>query len=318
MDCLVSGAAGFIGSRMCRKLIRAGHSVVGIDSFTDYYAKELKEKNLSPLLSESRFTFISEDINRLDLESLLKEVDFVLHLAAQAGVRASWGNNFSVYTENNIQATQRLLEAAKASPVKKFVFASSSSVYGLCSELPMKETSPLNPFSPYGVSKLAAEHLCSLYFRNFGVPTISLRYFTVFGPGQRPDMAFHKFFRAIIEKKPITIYGDGNQTRDFTYIDDVVEATYSAMSSGKAGEIYNIGGGNQRILREILPELERITGSKVSVHWGEKQQGDVLHTHANIDKAKEEFDYIPNIQLEDGLEEEWNWIQKIYADSTVL
>lgn len=313
MKCLVTGAAGFIGSHLSKKLIQAGYSLIGIDSLTDYYPKELKEMNLAPLLKESHFKFIPEDINDLDVRSLLEGADFVFHLAAQAGVRASWGRNFSVYTKNNIQATQRLLEAAKDSPVKKFVFASSSSVYGLCSELPMKETSPLKPFSPYGVSKLAAELLCSLYFKNYTVPTVSLRYFTVYGPGQRPDMAFHKFFRTIIEKKPITIFGDGSQTRDFTYIDDVIEATYSAMTNGKAGEIYNVGGGNQRILKEVLPELGKITGSEVPIRWEEKQKGDVLHTHASIEKAMEEIDYAPKIQLEDGLKEEWNWIQKIYS-----
>lgn len=313
MNCLVTGAAGFIGSHLSKKLIQAGYYLVGIDSITDYYPKELKEMNLAPLLKDSHFKFIPEDINDLDIRSLLEGADFVFHLAAQAGVRASWGRNFSVYTENNIQATQRLLEAAKDSPVKKFVFASSSSVYGLCPELPMKETSPLKPFSPYGVSKLAAELLCSLYFKNYGVPTVSLRYFTVYGPGQRPDMAFHKFFRSIIEKKPITIFGDGSQTRDFTYIDDVVEATYSAMTHGKAGEIYNVGGGNQRILKEVLPGLREITGSEVPIRWEENQKGDVPHTYASIEKAMEEIDYAPKIQLKDGLKEEWNWIQKIYS-----
>jgi nucleoside-diphosphate-sugar epimerase len=313
MKCLVTGTAGFIGSHLSKRLIQAGYSLIGIDSFTDHYPKKLKEMNLAPLLKESHFTFIPEDINDLNIGSVLEGVDFVLHLAAQAGVRASWGKNFSVYTENNIQATQRLLEAAKDSQVIKFVFASSSSVYGLCPELPMKETSQLKPFSPYGVSKLAAELLCSLYFKNYGVPTVSLRYFTVYGPGQRPDMAFHKFFRSIIEKKPVVIFGDGSQTRDFTYIDDVVEATYSAMTKGKAGEIYNIGGGNQRILKQVLPEIAKITGSKVPIRWGENQKGDVLHTHASIEKAAEEIDFAPKIQLEDGLKEEWNWIQNIYS-----
>ena len=232
----------------------------------------------------------------------------------QSGERSlSWGKNFSVYTKNNIQATQRLLEAAKNSSIKKFVFASSSSVYGSCPELPMRETSPLLPISPYGVSKLAAELLCSLYHKNHAIPTISLRYFTVYGPGQRPDMAFHKFFKSIIENEPITIFGDGSQTRDFTYIDDVVEATFTAMTDGKIGEIYNVGGGNQRTLKEMLPTLGEITGKEVQIRWEEEQKGDVLHTHASIEKAMHEINYSPKVQLEDGLKEEWNWIQNIYA-----
>lgn len=313
MTCLVTGVAGFIGSHLSRRLIQEGFSLVGIDSFTDYYSKELKVMNLTPLLKRDGFKFIPEDITDLDAERVLQGIDVIFHLAAQAGVRASWGKNFSVYTKNNIQATQKLLEAAKNSSIKKFVFASSSSVYGSCPELPMRETSPLLPISPYGVSKLAAELLCSLYYKNHEIPTISLRYFTVYGPGQRPDMAFHKFFRSIIENKPITIFGDGSQTRDFTYIDDVVEATFTAMTDGKIGEIYNVGGGNQRTLKDILPALGEITGKKVQIRWEEEQKGDVLHTHASIEKAMHEINYSPKVQLEDGLKEEWTWIQNIYA-----
>ena len=246
MICFVTGAAGFIASHLCRRLLKEGFSVIGTDSFTDFYAKWIKEKNVQPLINEKKFEFISGDLNDLDLKKLLKNTDYVFHHAAQAGVRKSWGENFSVYTRNNIEATQKLLEAAKECQLKKFIYASSSSVYGACTELPMSENSPLYPFSPYGVTKLAAEHLCLLYFKNYGVPSTSLRFFTVYGPGQRPDMAFHKFFKNIAEGKQISVYGDGKQTRDFTYIDDIINANFASINKGKAGEIYNIGGGNRK------------------------------------------------------------------------
>jgi len=313
MTCLVTGAAGFIGSHLCRKLIKEGFSVAGIDSFTDSYPKWIKERNIKPLMREKKFTFLSGDLNDLELIKLLSKTDYVFHHAAQAGVRASWGENFSVYIKNNIEATQKLLEAAKNSRIKKFIYASSSSVYGFCPELPMSETSSLYPFSPYGVSKLAAEHLCFLYFKNYNVPTVSLRFFTVYGPGQRPDMAFHKFFKAIAEDKQITVYGDGKQTRDFTYVDDIIEANFSSLKNGVPGEIYNIGGGSRKKLEEIFPILESICQKKIKMFREEKQKGDVPHTLADIQKAHKELNYSPQIQLSDGLKEEWTWIQGLYS-----
>ncbi len=313
MTCLVTGAAGFIGSHLCRKLIKEGFSVAGIDSFTDSYPKWIKERNIKPLMREKNFKFLSSDLNDLELKKLLSKTDYVFHHAAQAGVRTSWGENFSVYIKNNIEATQKLLEAAKNSRIKKFIYASSSSVYGFCPELPMSETSPLYPFSPYGVSKLAAEHLCFLYFKNYNVPTVSLRFFTVYGPGQRPDMAFHKFFKAIAEDKQITVYGDGKQTRDFTYVDDIIEANFSSLKNGVPGEIYNIGGGSRKKLEEIFPILESICQKKIKMFREEKQKGDVPHTLADIQKAHKELNYSPQIQLPDGLKEEWTWIQGLYS-----
>jgi len=310
MNCLVTGAAGFIGSHLCRRLLKEGHYVSGIDSFTDYYPRRIKEANLAPFSKHERFKFFPEDINKLDLNNLLQNIDAVFHLAAQAGVRASWGKNFSIYTRNNIEATQKLLETAKKYRLTKFIYASSSSVYGSSPELPMKETSTLSPFSPYGVSKLAAENLCSLYFRNYGVPTVSLRFFTVYGPGQRPDMAFHRFFKAILLNKPITIYGDGKQTRDFTYVDDIIEANIISLSKGKEGEIYNIGGGNQLTLKNIFSFLEQICQKKIKLQFEKKQKGDVLHTFANIKKAYVDLDYSPKVSLKEGLQKEWNWIQR--------
>ncbi len=313
MNCLVTGAAGFIASHLCRRLLAEGYHVVGIDSFTDFYPRWIKEKNIQTSLRNKNFEFIAKDLNDLDLKKILAEIDCVFHHAAQAGVRASWGENFSVYTRNNIEATQKLLEAAKSGHLKKFVYASSSSVYGACPELPMSESSPLLPFSPYGVTKLAAENLCSLYYQNYGVPSVSLRFFTVYGPGQRPDMAFHKFFKAIIEDTTLFIYGDGQQSRDFTYIDDVIEANLSCLENGNAGEIYNIGGGSQKKLKDIVLILEEVCQKKLRIKKEERQKGDVAHTLASIDKARKDLLYSPQTELSDGLKEEWLWIQKLYS-----
>ncbi len=313
MNCLVTGAAGFIGSHLTRRLLKEGLSVVGVDSFTDYYPRWIKENNLSPIKNESNFSLIEEDINSLDLNRLLQRVDYVFHLAAQAGVRASWGLSFSEYMRNNIEATQRLLEESKEQSLHKFIYASSSSVYGYCPELPMSEESPLLPYSPYGVTKLAAENLCYLYSKNYGVPTISLRFFTVYGPGQRPDMAFHKFFKSTSENKPITIFGTGEQTRDFTYIEDIVDAIIACTSHGRTGETYNLGGGNRKMLKDLFPLFEEICEKKISVKWEEKQKGDVPHTLADIQKAKEDLGFDPKTPIDEGLSEEWRWIKNLYS-----
>lgn len=313
MRCLVTGAAGFIGSHLCQRLLDKGYPILGIDSFSDFYPRAVKEANLQPLIKNKDFEFIADDLNRLELKKILASVDHVFHLAAQAGVRASWGESFSVYTKDNIEATQKLLEASKQSQIQKFIFASSSSVYGTCPELPMAETSPVHPFSPYGVTKLAAEQLCFLYWKNHGVPTLSLRFFTVYGPRQRPDMAFHRFFKAIIEDKPLPIFGDGQQTRDFTYIDDVIQAVISSLEKGKIGETYNIGGGNRRSLVDIPPLLEEICQTKVKISWDDHQKGDVPHTYAKIDKAKKDLEFCPTVDLRHGLREEWLWMQSVYS-----
>ena len=313
MNILVTGAAGFIGSQLCRALIQTEASVIGVDSFTDFYPRWMKEKNIRPLLNHPKFKFLSEDITRLDLKKELEKIQAIFHLAAQPGVRTSWGDDFSIYTKNNIDVTQRLLEAAKNLQLKKFIYASSSSVYGLSPQLPMRETQVLHPYSPYGVTKLAAEHLCFLYHNNYGIPCVSLRFFTVYGPGQRPDMAFHRFLKAIGEDKEIKFYGDGQQTRDFTYIDDIIKANISSITYGKPGETYNIGGGTQIKLIDIIPIFEKICQKKIKTRCQEEQKGDVHHTFANIEKAKKDLNYVPHISLEDGLREEWNWIQTIYS-----
>ncbi len=312
MKALVTGAAGFIGSHLCRRLLGQGARVIGIDSFTDYYPRWIKEKNLESLAGQAGFEFQAKDILELDLEEIIPRVDVVCHLAAQAGVRSSWGENFSIYIQNNIQSTQRLLEAVKGRPLGVFLYASSSSVYGLTPTLPMSETGLLYPLSPYGVTKLAAEQLCFLYFKNYAVPTVSLRFFTVYGPGQRPDMAFHKFFRAIAEDRALEIFGDGEQTRDFTYVEDIGEACVSALQRGRPGEVYNIGGGHRERLNDLLPLFEEICGRKVQVAQAQAQKGDVRHTFADIRKAGRELGYAPRTELAQGLRREWDWIETLY------
>ena len=310
---LVTGVAGFIGSHLAERLVREGFEVVGVDSFEDYYPRWIKKKNIESLLKCKNFTFFEKNILSEDFFNLpqLKSVDYIFHQAAQAGVRKSWGKDFEVYTKNNILATQKLLEFAKEKGVRKFIYASSSSVYGEVKSLPFKENSPAKPFSPYGVSKLAGENLCYLYFKNFGVPTVSLRYFTVYGPRQRPDMAFHKFIKGIIFDEEIEIYGDGSQTRDFTYVDDVVEANILSLDS-PPGEVFNIGGGERINLIDALRLIEKLLGKKAKVKKKDPQKGDLQDTLADIKKAKKILNYRPKVKIEGGLEKEILWIKEIY------
>ena len=309
MKCLVTGAAGFLGSNISERLISMGAEVVGIDCFIDYYPRALKEKNLTNLWESKQFTFIEKSLLQVNLSELLDGVDYVFHQAAQAGVRASWGKDFEIYTENNIKATQQLLEACKDKPIKRLIYASSSSVYGDVKEFPMRETMFLQPVSPYGVSKLAAEHLCVLYWKNFKVPTISLRYFTVYGPRQRPDMAFNRFIKAIMKGEPIRIYGDGKQTRDFTFVADAVDANISAMTNGTPGGVYNIGGGSRISVNDVLAILGRISGIEPKISYEERQKGDVQDTCADTTLAKKELLYEPKVGIEEGLRQEYEWLK---------
>jgi UDP-glucose 4-epimerase len=314
---IVTGCAGFIGSNLCDRLLADGHTVIGIDSFEDYYARSQKEANLAAARTSPRFTLVEANLldlaaanpdgGRTQLDDLLDGADCVYHLAAQAGVRASWGSSFEVYTRNNVLATQRVLEACVAAGVPKVVYASSSSVYGDQAVMPLVETVRPEPRSPYGVTKLAGEHLCGLYHANYGLDTAALRFFTVYGPRQRPDMAFNKFIRALLENREIVIYGDGTQTRDFTYIDDIVEGLIRARRS-PAGAVMNIGGGNRVSLSETIATLGRIVGVEPTLRMQGAEKGDVRDTSADISRAAELIGYQPATSLEEGLTREVDWL----------
>lgn len=307
MRVLLTGVAGFIGSNLTDKLLRDGHKVIGVDCFTDYYAREFKERNIVHLRGQNDFSFIEADLLQMDLQLLVADVDVVIHLAAQAGVRNSWGTQFDVYLQNNIWTTQKLLEVCKGSRISKFIYASSSSVYGNVETYPVDEKAPTRPFSPYGVTKLAAEHLSSLYCENYNVPTVALRFFTVYGPRQRPDMAFHKFIRAAMKGEPITVYGDGKQTRDFTYVGDIVNAIVRSFDA-PTGNIYNIGGGNRVSVIEVIGLLREIMDRDIQVKYVPNQKGDVRDTSADISKAKKDLDYVPQVSLKEGLEAQIQWL----------
>jgi nucleoside-diphosphate-sugar epimerase len=314
MRCLVTGVAGFIGSHLAERLLADGHEVCGIDAFIDYYPRHIKEGNLTGLRSLNRFTFVEGDLLTINLSPLLDGVDWVFHQAAQAGVRASWGHEFSRYVDCNVLATQRLLEALlHVKSLRRFVYASSSSVYGETVTLPVTEAVIPHPISPYGVTKLAAENLCTLYHHNFGLPTVSLRYFTVYGPRQRPDMAFHRFCKAILGGQPIRVYDDGHQTRDFTYISDIVEANIRAASEETSvGEIVNIAGGSRVTLHDVIQLLQEIHGSPINVLFEEKRHGDVRHTFADTRHAEQVMGYHPLVSLRQGLFNEFKYVASLY------
>jgi len=309
MRCLVTGAAGFIGSHLAERLVDLGHEVVGVDCFLDYYPRAVKERNLRRLRQHSRFRAEERDLSRADLEPLLHGVDWVFHQAAQAGVRASWGRDFEIYALHNVVATQRLLEASRDLGVRRFVYASSSSIYGETTDLPMREQSLPRPISPYGVTKLAGEHLCWLYWKNYGLSTASLRYFTVYGPRQRPDMAMNRFLKGALTGEEITLYDDGQQTRDFTYVSDVVAANVAAAERAEGGEVFNIGGGSQVSINQVLATIEAISARPLRIKRDSKQKGDVRHTAADCTRARERLGFRPAVPLAQGLRLEWEWIR---------
>lgn len=308
MKALITGVAGFIGSTLADRLITDGADVVGIDCFTDYYPRAIKERNLGGLVGQPRFKLVESAIQTADLPALLAGRTHVFHLAAQAGVRKSWGGDFNVYTLNNIEATQVLLEACTKHKIERIVYASSSSVYGDHVPLPMREDAVPQPVSPYGVSKLAAEQLCYLYHVNFGLPTVSLRYFTVYGPRQRPDMGFHRFLRAALRGEPISLYGDGEQTRDFTFVADAVSAAIAACTRGAPGRVYNIGGGSRVSINDVLEMIGRIAGRRPLVNADPDQKGDMRHTYADTSLARADLGFNPTVTLEEGLTAEYKWL----------
>ena len=310
MRALVTGAAGFIGSHLSAALLDSGASVTGIDSFTDYYSRAIKEVNLGTVKGRPGFNFVEAALQDVDLTALLTGVTHVFHLAGQAGVRKSWGGDFDVYIRDNIQATQRLLEAVARMPIQKYVYSSSSSVYGNHVPLPMREDTYLQPLSPYGVTKLAGEHLGNLYCANHGVPAVSLRYFTVYGPRQRPDMAFQRFLTAARDGTPITMYGDGEQTRDFTFVADIVAANMAAAVQGRPGSVYNIGGGSRVTLNHVLDLIRNVTGKTIEVRREPEQKGDMRHTYADTSAARRDLEFSPRVTLENGLDQQYRWLTK--------
>jgi UDP-glucose 4-epimerase len=309
----VTGAAGFIGSHLVERLLASGTRVTGVDGFTDYYDPALKRANLAGPLADGRFRLLELDLGEADLATL-PEVDVVFHLAAQPGVRASWGAEFATYTHHNVLATQRLLERYRESRLERFVYASSSSVYGDAERYPTPEDLLPRPFSPYGVTKLAGEHLVLLYGRNFGLPGVALRYFTVYGPRQRPDMAFHRFCRAMLRGETITVYGDGSQSRDFTFVADAVEATFLAWERGGGPAVYNVGGGSQVEVREVVDLLERRLGVKANVRHEPMPPGDPLRTRADSTRLRAALGMVPSVGIEQGLAAEAEWACRLYGE----
>lgn len=306
MECLVTGCAGFIGSHLTDALLAQGHEVVGIDAFTSTYDRALKESNLVQARAFAAFRLVEADLLTAELGSLLADVEVVYHLAGEPGVRQSWGERFDAYTRNNLQATARLLDACRDRPLRRFVFAGSSSIYGDAPDLPWREDTCPQPRSPYAVTKLAAEHLCRAFYLSFGLPATILRFFTVYGPRQRPDMAFHRFLQAIRAGEAIPLFGDGAQTRDFTFVDDIVAGVLAAAERTETvGQTFNLGGGSRVSLNEVLAILGQVTGAQVRVARRGQQAGDVRHTWAEIAAAQRDLGYQPRTALAAGLQRQW-------------
>jgi UDP-glucose 4-epimerase len=311
---LVTGAAGFIGSSLVERLLEDGARVTGVDCFTDYYDPQLKRGNVARALEHPRYSLIELDLGTSDLAAL-PAANVVYHQAAQPGVRASWGAEFAIYTQQNVLATQRLLERYKNAGLERFVYASSSSVYGDAEKYPTDESLLPRPFSPYGVTKLAAEHLVLLYGRNFGMNVAALRYFTVYGPRQRPDMAFHRFCKAMLRGEAIPVFGDGKQSRDFTFIDDAVEANVRAWKKSTDQAVYNVGGGSQVEVLEAIAILEKALGVKAKVRFEPRPPGDPLRTRADATRLQRDLDFVPRVSIEQGLHAEAEWARRLYAES---
>jgi len=307
---LVTGVAGFLGSTLAEALLGSGFQVVGVDSFTSNYEPSLKRANLAGLLGEPAFRLVEADLRDADLAPLLDGVTHVAHLAALPGVRQSWGGSFREYAEHNVVATQRLLEGLRGRPLVKVAVASSSSVYGAARRAPTPEDEPRRPISPYGVTKLATEALVHAYRSEHGVPAVALRYFTVYGPRQRPDMGFHRFLEAGRRGEPVTIYGDGGQTRDFTFVDDAVSATVASLTRETKEFAYNVGGGHRVALREVLDLIERLVGRPIERRHIEPQHGDPRDTSADTKLARRDLGYEPRTSLEQGLSRQWEWQRK--------
>jgi len=314
MRALVTGCAGFIGSHLVEALLEDGVEVAGVDCFNDNYGRRQKLSNLDRAHQSALFDFVPVDLARGNLDDLVDEADVVYHLAAEPGVRASWGERFDSYLRNNVSATQRLLESMRRHPGKRFVYASSSSIYGEAEALPTPETATPRPVSPYGVTKLTAEQLCYAYHANLGIDSVSLRYFSVFGPRQRPDMAFTIFCRAALADEPLTVFGDGRQTRDFTFVGDIVSATRAAAAApGVGGEAFNIGGGSQVSVDEAIELIEGFAGKPLEVRRQGRAVGDVRHTGADTSRARERLGFEARAEFPAALEEQFEWAVESFA-----
>jgi nucleoside-diphosphate-sugar epimerase len=311
---LVAGAAGFIGSHLVDRLLAEGREVVGIDAFTGYYSRRRKERNLESASRKGGFRLVEGDLLDLDLDGLVRGVDGIVHLAGEPGVRRSWGGALRRYLERNVVSTERLLEAAWRNGVPRFVYASSSSVYGSDPGHPVDEDHPRRPTSPYGLSKLAAEELIQLYRRERGVPGTILRYFTVYGPRQRPEMAVSRFIFSALRGRPVDVYGDGEQIRDMTYVADAVDATVAALDAPPG--VYNVGGGTRATVNALLDAVSRVTGSPVEPRYGPAAEGDMRSTWADSRRAARSLDYLPRTGLEEGISAQVAWARESQVTAT--
>jgi nucleoside-diphosphate-sugar epimerase len=313
---LVTGAAGFIGSHLCEALTARGHTVRGLDAFTSFYDPSRKHANIQALLDRPDFELVSDDLLTAPLDELLDGVDAVAHLAGEPGVTTSWGPDFERYVDRNVLATQRLLEAAADRGIGRFVYASSSSVYGTGADTLRADGEP-RPASPYGVTKLAAETLVGAYAAAHELPAVSLRYFSVFGPRQRPDMAAHRFIESLLDGRPLTIYGDGRQVRDFTFVDDIVDATIRALFTDlPLGAVLDVASGSPTSVRELVDHLTSLVGVESAlVDETDERRGDVPRTEGDINTARSSLGWSPTIGLRAGLQRQVDWHVGLRSDA---
>lgn len=316
MHAVITGAAGFIGSHLAEACLARGWTVTAVDCFTDYYPRALKLRNISEAADNDRYHLVEADLAVDPIEPLVEGAEVIFHLAAQPGVRASWGSSFDVYTQANVVALQRVLEAVKERPLRKFMFASSSSIYGDAERLPTGEDTAPAPVSPYGATKVLGEHLCRIYRRSYDVPVVVLRYFTVYGPRQRPDMAFWRLIDSALNGTPMMLYGDGSQTRDFTFVADTVDATIEAAQRASAGATYNVGGGSAVSLAAAIEAITREVGSAPTLRREPNQRGDARDTAADTARIARELQYVPQFGLEDGLARQIAWQRSLPGSET--
>jgi nucleoside-diphosphate-sugar epimerase len=305
MKCVVTGAAGFIGSHLCEELLRGGHQVTGVDAYIPYYPPAIKERNQGNARTHPHYQFQRLDLREAPLDALFADAEVIFHLAAMPGLMQSW-TDFEGYWTCNVKATQRLMEAVvrSAGRLRQFIYASTSSVYG--SYASGDELMPTRPVSPYGITKLAGEHLCRAYGEAHDLPYVVLRYFSVYGPRQRPDMGYHRFIQALLREEPVTVCGDGQQVRGNTYISDCVSATLAAVGAHR-GEIYNIGGGEAATVWDIIHKLEALAGHRARIKQEPARPGDQRYTFADTTKLRRHLGWQPLTTLQDGLARQWEW-----------